>query len=286
MKKNIILIILTILLILQFGCSGEDYKKAQQLFDQEQYAEAEAAFIELGDYKDSEAMVTECKYQRAIILYAPSEEASTQSQSSTMTVGAFYDAKKIEEYEKALSLFEEIADYKDSIDYISNCKVKICQKLIGEIQYGAYDEFLFIKDPTQKDVNAAKKAKDYFDSLTTIEKERVVNRSSLPSDEAIEEAEKQLLLDSLETKVLDEAVKKLKSSLINSSSYQDNPDHKHFVFASWSETEPNEAYGLFTLYYSATNSYGGRVDSSQHGMFRAQYEDGYFTITEMYFTDY
>lgn len=196
------------------------------------------------------------------------------------------------QYEDAQVAFEALGNYKDSAAKASNCKVKICEALIDDFIHSSLmdfyveESFIDFASISSFEYDMAKKAFSYYSSLTEEEKALVSNKQSLPSDEAMALAEKNTHLISLKEMVIEEAIRKLKSSLINSSSYQPNPDRSDFALASWSETNPNEAFGYFTLYYSATNSFGGRVDATQHGMYRAIYENGFFTLSEFYFTDY
>ncbi len=49
--------------LLLTGCKSDDYKKAQTLFNNQDYAAAAEAFKELDDYKDSAAMYVKSKDQ-------------------------------------------------------------------------------------------------------------------------------------------------------------------------------------------------------------------------------
>ena len=86
MKKMSFLVLLCALSVIFVGCKSNDYQKATELYDAGSYEEAEGIFDELGDYEDSEEMAVRCQYEQANALY---EE---------------------EKYEKALSLYENIAD--------------------------------------------------------------------------------------------------------------------------------------------------------------------------------
>jgi TolA-binding protein len=74
--------------------NSREYSKAQKLLADKKYTEAETIFNELGDYKDSSSVVTECEYQLGM------------------------KAFERKEYENALQVFEEIKDYKDSAEMV------------------------------------------------------------------------------------------------------------------------------------------------------------------------
>lgn len=72
------------------------YQAAITLFDNADYIEAEAAFIDLGDYKDSAHMAARCPIQ-------PEYDAAMQ---------LYYDGK----YPQATWAFEELGDYEDAAE--------------------------------------------------------------------------------------------------------------------------------------------------------------------------
>lgn len=72
------------------------YQAAMTLFDNADYTEAEAAFIDLGDYKDSAHMAARCPIQ-------PEYDAAMQ---------LYYDGK----YPQATWAFEELGDYEDAAE--------------------------------------------------------------------------------------------------------------------------------------------------------------------------
>ena len=94
MKKIATIVISAILLLALTGCDSSDYKKATELFNSGNYAEAQTMFEALGDYEDSAEMVLECKYQNSIALM---EE---------------------KEYDTAKEILETLGDYKDSADVL------------------------------------------------------------------------------------------------------------------------------------------------------------------------
>ncbi|MBQ2730805.1 MAG: tetratricopeptide repeat protein [Clostridia bacterium] len=101
MIKKITLFALSLLTTLSlFSCSGSNYSKAVDLYENGKYEEALALFTELGDYEDSLAMVKECNYELAIIHI------------------------QNEEYDEAQELFESLADFKESEKYLAELSWK------------------------------------------------------------------------------------------------------------------------------------------------------------------
>ena len=66
------------------------YNSAEKLLESGQYDEAEAAFTELGDFKDSEEKIYECKYQKAMSLL--SEGKIQDSYELLSTIPTYTDA--------------------------------------------------------------------------------------------------------------------------------------------------------------------------------------------------
>ena len=60
MKRFIVLLSAVILCLTLAGCSGSQYKKATELYEQGNYAEAGEIFSKLGDYGDSADKVKFC----------------------------------------------------------------------------------------------------------------------------------------------------------------------------------------------------------------------------------
>lgn len=62
-KSKLMLLAALAIALLLTGCKSDDYKKAQTLFNNQDYAAAAEAFKELDDYKDSAAMYVKSKDQ-------------------------------------------------------------------------------------------------------------------------------------------------------------------------------------------------------------------------------
>ena len=99
MKRFIVLFSAVILCLTLAGCSGSQYKKATELYEQGNYAEAGEIFSKLGNYEDSADKANECKYQ----------EASALLQNS--------------DYDAAKALFSALGDYGDSADKVKFCEI-------------------------------------------------------------------------------------------------------------------------------------------------------------------
>lgn len=101
------------------------YNEAITLFKEEKYNEAEKAFIDLKDYKDSEKY---SKQSRIKILQNKYDTAI-----DLMEKGA---------YKKAITAFQELGDYSDSSEKVKECKYKIGLNLMKDKKYSeAKDEF-------------------------------------------------------------------------------------------------------------------------------------------------
>jgi tetratricopeptide (TPR) repeat protein len=139
MKKRIcifLFIMLTAAAILT-GCGkGGDYKKAMSLYENGQFEEAAEKFTELGDYENSQDMVTVCRYEAA---------------------RALFDAGKYEEAKKA---FSELGDYENSANYVSECDYNSASALFEAGDYeGAIAIFESIPDfkDSQEKIRSANK---------------------------------------------------------------------------------------------------------------------------------
>lgn len=113
MKRFIVLLSAMILCLTLAGCSGSQYKKATELYEQGSYAEAGEIFSKLGNYEDSADKANECKYQ----------EASALLQNS--------------DYDDAKELFSALGDYGDSADKVKFCDYKKAAKLLADDDYDA-----------------------------------------------------------------------------------------------------------------------------------------------------
>lgn len=112
-RKGAILAFLMATMLVLTGCDSSDYKKAMNLYDQGDYAQAVAIFESLGDYSDSQEMVAECKYQEAVT--------------------AYNDGR----YSEAKDVFLNIEDYSDSMDLLADCYINLSYEAIHEHDYSS-----------------------------------------------------------------------------------------------------------------------------------------------------
>lgn len=108
-----------------------NYQRANTLLNEDKYDAARLAFIDLGNYRDSEDMVDECTYQKA---YSLLEQKS---------------------YDSAIKLFKELGNYRDSKDMLDECTYQKACSLISEISIDNY----------YSANNTAKEAIDLFEGL-------------------------------------------------------------------------------------------------------------------------
>ena len=185
------------------------------------------------------------------------------------------DYKKAQElfekrqYSDAAELFKKLGDYKDS-------KVKLCEALIHKIG------FLSTFNPSQSDIIKAEEALEVYNSLSDEEKSAVSNKSDLPTQDEINELreirQRKDAEEIIEKAVLEDAAKTIRSYLKNPSSYQERTDTQSYAFVLWDEEDPTKVHGSVYVYYSALNDFGGRIDSSVHGVWNGTYKNGKFTL--------
>lgn len=100
MKKTICIFAICIMCVFT-GCKSKDYDAAMKLYESGDFTAAQEAFEALEDYKDSEDLAKDCKYQNALTAV---DEMN---------------------YEDAITLFTELGDYKESASYLENTESKI-----------------------------------------------------------------------------------------------------------------------------------------------------------------
>ena len=146
MKKTLALFLALLMSLNLIGCASSNYKKATELFNNGDYAEAITIYESLGDYKDSSTKIEAC--EAAI-------EAAILAEKYTYAL-SLMDAKK---YEEAISAFEEVNGYEDSEELIT-----VCQTAIKDI---AYNDAVALMDAENFDeaYNAFLTIGDYKDSI-------------------------------------------------------------------------------------------------------------------------
>ena len=151
----IVVVVAAALLMTKVIIPGNAYKKAESLLANGQYEEASAAFEALGDYKDSQQRIEDCKTAEI--------EADYQAANELAEEGRFEDA---------ITAFENLGDYKDSTDRIT--EVKYLSAIALE-NAGNYDEaiaaFQMLGDYMDSSEHYSKllydKAQDLLDSGDT-----------------------------------------------------------------------------------------------------------------------
>ena len=116
LKKTLSVLLIAAFMLSAAGCSMIDYKKAEKLKNDGDYAAAQEMYIALGDYKDSAELANECGYQVA---------------------KAAYDS---EDYETAAGLFDKLGSYKNSAELKQDCDDRMLSaKLVGKWVSGSVD---------------------------------------------------------------------------------------------------------------------------------------------------
>ena len=120
------------------------YKDALALLEQGQYSMAEAAFTELGDYKDSAELLADIPYREATILL--NEGRLDEAREAFLALGDYKDSAQIAEdipYQQAILLleggklnearqaFSALGDYKESKTYLADIPYLEAQDLLA-----------------------------------------------------------------------------------------------------------------------------------------------------------
>ena len=116
LKKTLSVLLIAAFMLSAAGCSMIDYKKAEKLKNDGDYAAAQEMYIALGDYKDSAELADECGYQVAKSAYDSGD------------------------YETAAGLFDELGSYKNSAELKQDCDDRMLSaKLVGKWVSGSVD---------------------------------------------------------------------------------------------------------------------------------------------------
>ncbi|MCL1807131.1 MAG: extracellular solute-binding protein [Oscillospiraceae bacterium] len=145
-----------------FRDSGEmrdesNYRLAHQLINNRQYDEAYSLLSLLGDYKDSETQMLECRYLQAYDLI---QTDAARAKGLFLELGNYNNAheKLIEcdyniavglldgkQYWDAFDLFESLGDFKDSEDMLLECSYRYAMDLYWDGDYEeAYSMFALL----------------------------------------------------------------------------------------------------------------------------------------------
>lgn len=79
LKKTLSVLLIAAFMLSAAGCSMIDYKKAEKLKNDGDYAAAQEMYIALGDYKDSAELADECGYQVARAAYDSDSDSFSMS---------------------------------------------------------------------------------------------------------------------------------------------------------------------------------------------------------------
>ena len=108
MKKRIALVLALLLALTLTGCKSNDYKSAVNAMESGDYATAAQQLEALGDYKESQQMLRQCRYALAV------EDFNAGN------------------YESALEAFQALGDYIDAVSYASRAQDGLLrQKIAG-----------------------------------------------------------------------------------------------------------------------------------------------------------
>lgn len=181
--------ILTIVAVLffVFAMPEINYQRANTLFNEDKYDAALLRFKDLGNYRDSEDMVTECKYQKACSIM------------SIIDKDLWYVLAK-DRVQDAIDLFESLNGYKNSDENIIEVKYRYAlynHYIVfddGEIYYRNDDTTLFdylkeLKSIDYKDsANLYKKLYDWKIEVVAInssEDDDTTNQSTIKRNQPI-----------------------------------------------------------------------------------------------------
>lgn len=132
MKRIVALLMIAAMLLALTGCKSFDYKKAMELYENEDFQEAEEIFASLGDYEDSQEMVLASRYGYALVLVDDGE------------------------FEEAVAIFEDLEEYEDSEEYLENMPCHALARYLkknGEVSYkDAENEYTVALSLEGKDV--------------------------------------------------------------------------------------------------------------------------------------
>ena len=133
LRKLIAAVMAMAMLLCLTACDSSDYKEATELYEEGSYEEAEAIFLELGDYEDSAEMALACRYAIAVELME--DEELEEAAEIFQQLGDYEDSEELAQeclyqlavmamdegdFDKAIELFTEVGDYLDSQSYVQH----------------------------------------------------------------------------------------------------------------------------------------------------------------------
>ncbi|MBE6998391.1 MAG: hypothetical protein E7427_09535 [Ruminococcaceae bacterium] len=205
------------------------------------------------------------------------------SNSATKELQEARDALEAKDYETALSLAEGITEKysgkkgeEEARKLVSEIRVAKCEDAISEIGVvdGALDPYYiiyvqrgYIDRLVWPDTEKYESALDQYNALSDDEKELVENKELLDAQKTnyleARETQKQLLrVRDIEMLSKELAVESVKSHLKNASSYREISTNSTYTDKDYNEATGNFGTVFVDIKYSATNSYGGRIDES------------------------
>ena len=110
------------------------YDQAAQLVQQHAYKEALKGYSALGDYRDSQQLLTaEVPYLQALYLMESAATGNTEalSQHPAFEAGASEESAEISLYSGAAALFQQLGDYKDSAANASVCYLRLASAFMA-----------------------------------------------------------------------------------------------------------------------------------------------------------
>lgn len=140
MKKIIAILVAVSLAVSLSACSDKTekaYKNAVKLYNAEKYAEAKAAFLELGDYEDSSVRVQKCDYEMATSMFLKGDYAGAQQAmealngfknstqvAQTCSYLLAQEAIRDGRYEEAIQRLKELGSYLDSEAILADLELR------------------------------------------------------------------------------------------------------------------------------------------------------------------
>ena len=158
--KKLTALFLILCLLIASGCSAssKEYSQAQALMNSGDLSGAEAAFLQLGEYKDAPEKAKECRYRIAVLLMQNEDYAAAADSFSLL--GTYKDAPDQANeslylhgqalmdksaFEEAAAVFAVLSGYKDADEKKSDCEneakyLRACKMLEDGISAAGLEE--------------------------------------------------------------------------------------------------------------------------------------------------